>query len=128
AGDYQAEGKGKVERANMVKSSKLRRLRKVGASRRIESSDDIEDVFNQGRMIDDMDKDERIELVKDDEQAETKGRHAAEQAKKYAEIYNLDLDHSSKVLNKGKGILIETPKPMKKKDQIELDAEYAPRI
>nr|GFB64174.1 hypothetical protein [Tanacetum cinerariifolium] len=49
AGNYQAEGKGKeVGKANMVKSSKLRRLRKVGASRRIESSDDMEDVFNQG--------------------------------------------------------------------------------
>nr|GFA20944.1 hypothetical protein [Tanacetum cinerariifolium] len=67
----------RLEKANMVKSSKLRRLRKVGESRRIESSDDMEDVFNQGRMIDDMDKDEGIEL---------------------AEIYNLDLDHSSKVL------------------------------
>nr|GFA74231.1 hypothetical protein [Tanacetum cinerariifolium] len=49
----------------MVKSSKLRRLRKVGASRRVESSIDMEDVFNQERMIDDMDNDEGIELVKD---------------------------------------------------------------
>nr|GFC08632.1 hypothetical protein [Tanacetum cinerariifolium]GFC10792.1 hypothetical protein [Tanacetum cinerariifolium] len=30
-----------------------------------------------------------------------------------------------KVKDKGKGILVETPKPMKKKDQIEMDAEYA---
>nr|GEY34834.1 hypothetical protein [Tanacetum cinerariifolium] len=30
--------------------------------------------------------------------------------------------------DKGKGILIETPKPMKKKDQIELDAEYARKL
>nr|GEX82752.1 hypothetical protein [Tanacetum cinerariifolium] len=186
----------KLEMANKVKSLKLRRLRKVGASRRVESSDDIEDVFNQGRMIDDMDKDEGIELV---------------------EIYNLDLDHSSKVLSmqeddskvkevvevvttaklitdvvtaasqvraasatisaakpsiptaaptvvaaytkrrkgviirdlekelslktpaetpaetpkvkdKGKGIMVETPKPIKKKDQIELDAEYARKL
>nr|GFD33109.1 hypothetical protein [Tanacetum cinerariifolium] len=70
----------RLEKANKVKSSKLRRLRKVGASRQIDSSDDMEDVFNQGRMIDDLDKDEGIEL------------------------------------DKGKGILIETPKPMKKKD------------
>nr|GEX38349.1 hypothetical protein [Tanacetum cinerariifolium] len=201
----------RLERPNKVKSSKLRRLRKVTASRRIESSDDMEDVFNQGRMIDDMDKDEGIELVKDADIAETEGRYAAEQAKKQAEIYNLDLDHSSKVLSmqeddseevveivttaklitnvvtaasqvsaasatisvakpsiptaaptvvaaytrrrkgviirdpeeelslktptetpklkdKGKGILIETPKPMKKKDQIELDAEYAKKL
>nr|GEV44514.1 reverse transcriptase domain-containing protein [Tanacetum cinerariifolium] len=55
----------RLEKANMVKSSKLRHLRKVGASRRIESSNNIEDVFNQGRMIYDMDKDEGIELVKD---------------------------------------------------------------
>nr|GFB17152.1 hypothetical protein [Tanacetum cinerariifolium] len=72
----------RLERANKVKSSKLRHLRKVGASRRIESSDDIEDVFNQGRMINDLDKDEGIELVKDADIAETEGRHAADQAEK----------------------------------------------
>nr|GFA96496.1 hypothetical protein [Tanacetum cinerariifolium] len=175
----------RLEMDNKVKSSKLRHLRKVGASRRIESSDDMKDVFNQGRMIDDLDKDKGIELVKDANIAETEGRHAAEQAKKQAAIYHLDLDHSSKVLSmqeddsaiqevvevvtiaklitdvvtaaasqvsaasvtisaakpkelssktptetpkvkdKRKGILIETPKPMKKKDQIEMDAEYA---
>nr|GEW86003.1 hypothetical protein [Tanacetum cinerariifolium] len=203
----------RLEKANKVKSSKLRHLRMVGASRRIESSDDMEDVFNQGRMIDDMDKDEGIELVKDADIAETEGRHAAEQAEKQAEIYNLDLDHFSKVLSmqeddsevqevvevvttaklitnvvtaasqvsaasatisaaklsipvaaptvvaaytrrrkgviirdpkeelssktpaetpkvmdKGKGILVETSKPMKKKDQIKQDAEYRRKL
>nr|GFB58701.1 hypothetical protein [Tanacetum cinerariifolium] len=208
----------RLERANKLKSSKLRCLRKVGTSKQIVSSDDMEDVFNQGRMIDDLDKDEGIELVvdqvKDADIAETEGRHAAEQAEKQAEIYHLDLDHPSKVLSmqeddsevqegvevvtttklitdvvtaatsqvsavnatisaakpsipaaaptsvaayirrrkgviirdpeeelssktpaetpklkdKGKGILIETSKPMKKKDQIELDAEYARKL
>nr|GEX39854.1 hypothetical protein [Tanacetum cinerariifolium] len=141
----------RLEKANMVKSSKLRCLRKVGASRRIESSDDMEDVFNQGRMIDDMDNDEGIELVKDVDVAESEGRHATEQAEKQAKIYHIDLDHSSKVLrviirdpeeelplktpaetpkvkDKGKGILVETPKLMKKKDQIELDAEYEKKL
>nr|GFA48222.1 hypothetical protein [Tanacetum cinerariifolium] len=204
----------RLEMANKVKSSKLRRLRKVGASRRVESSDDMKDAFNQGRMIDDMDKDEGIELVKDVDIVESEGRYAAaEQAEKQTEIYNLDLDHSSKVLSmqeddsevqevvevvttaklimdvvtaasqvsaasatisaakpsipaaaptvvaaytrirkeviirdpeeelssktsaetpkvkdKGKGILVETPKPIKKKDQIELDAEYARKL
>nr|GEX00332.1 ribonuclease H-like domain-containing protein [Tanacetum cinerariifolium] len=33
-----------------------------------------------------------------------------------------------KVKDKGKGILVETPKPMKKKDQIEMDAEYARKL
>nr|GEZ83932.1 hypothetical protein [Tanacetum cinerariifolium] len=165
----------KLEKANKLKSSKLKRLRKVGTSKRVESSDDMEDVFNQGRMIDDMDMDEGIELVKDAEVAESEGRNAAEHAEKQAEIYNLDLDQSSKVLisaasttipaasatipaakptipavvqtvdpeeelslktpaetpkvkDKGKGILVKTPKPMKKKDQIEMDAEYAKKL
>nr|GEW92852.1 hypothetical protein [Tanacetum cinerariifolium] len=204
----------KLEKTDKIKSSKLRRLRKVGASRQVESSDDMEDVFNQGRMIN---EDERIELVKDVEIDESEGR----QADKQAEIYNIDLDHSLKVLSmqeddsevqevvevmttaklitevvtaiasqvsaasttiladsatipaanptisaaaptvvatytrkrkgviirdpeeelylktsetpaetlkvkdKGKGIMIEASKPMKKKDQIEMDAEYA---
>nr|GEV61604.1 hypothetical protein [Tanacetum cinerariifolium] len=89
----------RLEKANMVKSSNLRRLRKVGASKRIESSDDMEDVFNQGRIIDGLDKNKGIELVKDADITETEGRHAAEQAKKQAKIYHLDLDHSSKVLS-----------------------------
>nr|GFA93428.1 hypothetical protein [Tanacetum cinerariifolium] len=32
------------------------------------------------------------------------------------------------VKDKGKGILVEDPKPMKKKDQIEMDAEYARKL
>nr|GEY78566.1 hypothetical protein [Tanacetum cinerariifolium] len=176
----------------------------VGASKRVESSADMEDVFNQGRMIDDMDMNEGIELVKDAEVAESEGRKHDE---KQAEIYNFDLNHSSKVLSmqeddsevqevvevvttaklitkvvtaaasqvsaasttihaaapivvaaytrrrkgviirdpeeelslktpaetpkvkdKGKGIMVETPKPMKKKDQIELNVEYAKKL
>nr|GEY26397.1 putative ribonuclease H-like domain-containing protein [Tanacetum cinerariifolium] len=176
----------KLEKINMVKSSKLRRLKKVGTSQRVESSDDIENVFNQGRIIADMDQDEGIELLADQEKdAKFEGRHADKQA----EIYNIDLDHSSKVLSmqeddtevvaagtpipavkpkilniiaahvvstrrrkgvvirdlkeelpsntpdetskvkdKGKGILIEALKPIKKKDQIEMDAEYARKL
>nr|GFA20942.1 hypothetical protein [Tanacetum cinerariifolium] len=50
----------RLEKANKVKSSKLRRLKKVGTSQRVVSSNDMEDVFNQGRMVDDLDKDEGI--------------------------------------------------------------------
>nr|GEZ14409.1 hypothetical protein [Tanacetum cinerariifolium] len=50
----------------------------------------------KGRNIVDMDQDEGIELVVDHEKdAEVEGRHADKQA----EIYNIDLDHSSKVLS-----------------------------
>nr|GFB43227.1 hypothetical protein [Tanacetum cinerariifolium] len=196
----------KLEKLNKVKSSKLRRLKKVGTSQRIESSDDVENVFNQGRINVDIETDEGIELEVDQEKsAVVEGRQADTQA----EIYNIDLDHSSKVLSmqedtkvqeavttaklitevvtaaatqvatastpipaakpkvlkiaaalavstrrrkgviirdpeeelhidtpaetptvkdKGKGILIEDPKPMKKKDQIEMDAEYAKKL
>nr|GFD06214.1 hypothetical protein [Tanacetum cinerariifolium] len=72
---------------------KLRRLKKVGTSQRIESSEDEENMFNQGRISDDID--EGIELVDDQEKdAQVKGRQADTQA----EIYNIDLDHTSKVL------------------------------
>nr|GEU89634.1 hypothetical protein [Tanacetum cinerariifolium] len=60
----------RLEKANMVKSSKLRRLRTVGASKQVESSDDMEDVFNQRRIIDD-----------------------------WIKMKGLNLDHSSKVLS-----------------------------
>nr|GFA72297.1 hypothetical protein [Tanacetum cinerariifolium] len=92
----------KLERANKVKTLKLKRLRKVGTSQRIESSDDtiIEDVSNQGRMIDELDKDEGVELMNEKEEtkevkditgdAQVKGRHA--------EIYQINMDHAVKVL------------------------------
>nr|GFA35606.1 hypothetical protein [Tanacetum cinerariifolium] len=176
----------KLEKISKIKSSKLRRLKKVGTSQRVKSSNDVENVFNQERMIVDMDKDEGIELVADQEKdTVVDGRHADKQA----EIYNIDLDHSSKVLSmqeddtkvvaastpipaakpktltitaapavltrrrkgvvirdpkeelssdtpfetpkvkdKGKGILIKAPRPMKKKDQIKMDAEYAKKL
>nr|GEZ87654.1 hypothetical protein [Tanacetum cinerariifolium] len=86
----------KLERLNKVKSSKLRCLKKVGTSQRVESSEDVENVFNQRRISVDMETDEGIELEVDQEKcAEVEGRQADTQA----EIYNIDLDHSSKVLS-----------------------------
>nr|GFA66938.1 hypothetical protein [Tanacetum cinerariifolium] len=160
---------------------KLEKLNKVGTSQRVKSLDDVENVFNKGRISVDMDQDEGIKLVVDQEKnVEIEGRQA--------KIYNIDLDHSLKVLSlqeddtevqeavkvvttakliteidvapavsirkrkgvvirdpeeelhidtpaetltvkdKGKGILIEDPKPMKKKDQVEMDAEYAKKL
>nr|GEU44104.1 UBN2 domain-containing protein [Tanacetum cinerariifolium] len=95
------------------------------------------------RISVDMDQNEGIELVVDHEKdAEVEERHADKQE----EIYNINLDHSSKVLNpeeelhtdtlaetptvkdKSKVILIEDPKPLKKKDQVEMDREYAKKL
>nr|GFC25883.1 hypothetical protein [Tanacetum cinerariifolium] len=66
---------------------------KVGTSQCIESSEDLKNVFNQERIS--VDINEGIELVVDQEKdVEIEGRQADAQA----EIYNIDLDHSSKVL------------------------------
>nr|GFC77630.1 hypothetical protein [Tanacetum cinerariifolium] len=82
----------KLERLSKVKSSKLRHLKKVGTSQRVESSEDVENVFNQGRIS--VDIDEGIELEVDQEKSvEVEGRQADTQA----EIYNIDLDHTSKL-------------------------------
>nr|GEU76608.1 hypothetical protein [Tanacetum cinerariifolium] len=69
----------KLEKDNKVKVLKLRRLKKVGTSQRIDTSDDtvMEDAFNQGRMIDDLDSDAGVVLM-DDKEEEKK----AEEAKK----------------------------------------------
>nr|GEZ31482.1 hypothetical protein [Tanacetum cinerariifolium] len=166
----------KLKKANKSKSSKLRCLRKVGASRSVESSDDMEDVFNQGRMIADMDMNEGIELVKDAEEvvevvttaklitevviaassqvsvasttipaasatipaakptipiaaltvvaAYTRRRKGVIIRDPEEELPLKTPSETPKVNDKGKGILVETLKIMKKKDQIELDAEY----
>nr|GFD16025.1 hypothetical protein [Tanacetum cinerariifolium] len=53
-------------------------------------------MFNQGRMSVDMETNEGIELEVDQEKCdEVEGRKAYTQTK----IYNIDLDHSSKVLS-----------------------------
>nr|GEX52041.1 hypothetical protein [Tanacetum cinerariifolium] len=169
----------KLEKINMVKSSKLRRLKKVGTSQRVESSDDVENVFNQGRIIVDMDQDEGIELVLSMQEDDTEVQEAVEivtTTKLITEVVTAAatqvvaasipiLATKSKILNivaapvvstrrrkgvvirdseeeltsdtpaetpkvkdKGKGILIEAPKPIKKKDQIDMDAEYARKL
>nr|GEZ19289.1 hypothetical protein [Tanacetum cinerariifolium] len=60
----------KLEKINKVKSFKLRWLKKVGTSQRVKSLDDMENVFNQGRVIIDMDQAKRIELSREEIEAE----------------------------------------------------------
>nr|GFA91680.1 hypothetical protein [Tanacetum cinerariifolium] len=158
----------KLEKLNKVKSSKLRRLKKVGTSQRVESSDDVENIFNQGRISVDMDQDEGIELVVDHENdvkvvttaklmtevvtaAATQVAAASTpilaakpktltitaapvvSAKRRKGVVirdpeeELHIDTPAEtptVKDEGKGILIEAPKPIKKKDQVDMDAEY----
>nr|GEU93852.1 putative ribonuclease H-like domain-containing protein [Tanacetum cinerariifolium] len=184
----------KLERAIKVNVLKLRRLKKVGTSQRIESSGDtdMEDASNQRRMIADLDRDTSVALM-DDEGTKKKAEDAQvagdEQVKRrQAEIYQIDMDHTSKIVaavsksvtaasatiavvpaatitaalvrvaaaftrkikgvvirdpeeestnkipaetkskDKGKGIMVEEPKPVKKKQQVEMDEEYARKL
>nr|GFB80961.1 hypothetical protein [Tanacetum cinerariifolium] len=149
-----------------------------GTSQRIESSDDMEDVFNQGRMIDDLDKDGGIDLVVDQDDSKvqevvkvvttaklitevvtaatsqvsaasatisaakpsipaaaptvvvayTRRRKGVINRDPKEELSSKTPAETPKLKDKSKGILIKTPKPMKKKDQIELDAEYVRKL
>nr|GEU34572.1 retrovirus-related Pol polyprotein from transposon TNT 1-94 [Tanacetum cinerariifolium] len=191
----------KLERAKKVKTLKLRRLRKVGTSQRVDTSDDtlMEDVSNQGRIIDELDKDEGAVLMHEKEEKETEEVKDitvdAQVEGRQAGIYQIDMDHAAKVLkviaaisetvstaavvptvttaivpaatvtpapvkvvvpstrrrrgvvirdpeeessaktptetkskDKGKGIMVEEPKPIKKKQQVELDEAYARKL
>nr|GFA32187.1 hypothetical protein [Tanacetum cinerariifolium] len=178
----------KLEKGNMVKVLKLRRLKKVRTSLRIDTSDDtvMEDASNQGRMIDDLDKDNVVSLM-DDKEEEKKEEEEDEPAK-VQEVVDVvttvklitevatvatttisaaepqvpiaatttaapvrvaaastrrtkgvvirDPEEESTTIipadtkskDKGKGIMVEEPKPLKKKQQVEMDEEYARRL
>nr|GEX52564.1 hypothetical protein [Tanacetum cinerariifolium]GEY55347.1 hypothetical protein [Tanacetum cinerariifolium] len=92
----------KLKKENRVKVLKLRRMQKVGTSQRIDTSKDtmMEDASNQGRMIDDLDKDDTVDLMDDKGEENTEEKVKNDQVKgRQAEIYQIDMDHASKVLN-----------------------------
>nr|GEV17668.1 retrovirus-related Pol polyprotein from transposon TNT 1-94 [Tanacetum cinerariifolium] len=92
----------KLEKGNRVKVLKLRRLQKVGTSQRIDTSEDtmMEDASNQGMMIDDLDKDDAVDLM-DNKREENKEEEVNDDQVKgrQAETYKIDMDHASKVLS-----------------------------
>nr|GEU64624.1 hypothetical protein [Tanacetum cinerariifolium] len=67
-----------------------------GTSQRVDTSDDtvMEDVSNQGRMIDELDRDEGVALM-----GEKKEEKKAEEVKDIAGDAQIDMDHPSKVLS-----------------------------
>nr|GEU77574.1 hypothetical protein [Tanacetum cinerariifolium] len=147
----------------------------------VDTSNDtlMEDVSNQGRMIDELYKDEGAVLMSEKEEKETEEvkdiTGDAQVKRRQADIYQIDMDHAAKVLSvetvsatvtpasvkvdvpftrqrrravvrdpeeessaktptetkskdKGKGIMVEEPKPIKKKQQVELDEAYARKL
>nr|GEV20047.1 retrovirus-related Pol polyprotein from transposon TNT 1-94 [Tanacetum cinerariifolium] len=124
----------RLEKRNKVKAFWLRRLKKVRTAQRIESSadtimDDQEDASKQGWKIAELDankdiilKDVAAELEKDTEvpkDAAVQGRDPKETATPSTIVHS-----EPKLKDKGKGILVEEPKPLKKQAQIEQDEAY----
>nr|GEU43412.1 hypothetical protein [Tanacetum cinerariifolium] len=172
----------KLERANKVKTLKLRRLKKVRTSQRVDTSDDtiIEDVSNQGRMIDELDRDEVLSMHEDEPEvhevvevvttaklitkvvtatsapvsvastiilaskpnipaatitaALVKVATASTRRRKGVVIRHPEEESSAKTpaetksKDKGKGIMVKEPKPMKKKQQVKMDEAYARKL
>nr|GEV46665.1 hypothetical protein [Tanacetum cinerariifolium] len=160
----------RLERANQVKSSKFKRLRKVGTLQRIESSDDMEDADNQTEIYNlDLDHPSKVLSMQEDDSEVQEVIKAVTTAKLIMDVVTAASQVSAasttisaakpsipaaaptvvaaytrrrkgviirdpeeelslktpvetpELKDKGKGILVESPKPMKKKDQIELD-------
>nr|GEX87957.1 hypothetical protein [Tanacetum cinerariifolium] len=72
----------KLKRRNKVRVLKLRRLQRVGTLQRVETSDEtvIDDVSNQGRMIDEVDDDANV-VLEDVKEAADEAKEVAEDAK-----------------------------------------------
>ncbi|GJX97526.1 hypothetical protein Tco_0353324 [Tanacetum coccineum] len=163
----------KLERRNKSRTPRLKRLRKVGSARRVESSSeaslgDQEDASKQGRKIADIDADAEVTLIdetqgrNDDnlmfdtselEEEERLTRQKEEEANiALIESWDntqamMDADYqmaeqlqpseftttttittpaaSKPSQDKGKAKVIESEKPLKKKDQIMYDQEVA---
>ncbi|GJW02708.1 hypothetical protein Tco_1561564 [Tanacetum coccineum] len=147
----------KLERRNKSRTSGLKRLRKVGSARRVESSNeaslgDQEDASKQGRKIADIDADAEVTLIN-----ETQGRNddnlmfdtcvldeqevEVEKVVRTAEVTTKSVTtttvdeltlaqtlieiKAAKPKDKGKAKMIESKKPLKKKDHIMYDQEVA---
>ncbi|GKC54377.1 hypothetical protein Tco_1077122 [Tanacetum coccineum] len=128
----------KLEKKGGSRTHKLKRLYKVGRSARVVSSKDAglgdqEDPSKQERKIDDIDKDKEITLVD-----ETQRRYGddimfdvsvlAGEEVFVAEQGVRDSKKDDVVKDKGKGIMVEEPAKIKKKDQISFDKQEAIRL
>nr|GEV67753.1 hypothetical protein [Tanacetum cinerariifolium] len=145
----------KLERRNKLKVSKLRRLKMVGTAQRVDTSKDIvmDDLLRLKRMqmfrggkqsqaqiyqidLEHADKvlskqDDELELTELKEVVEvvTTVKLMTEVVTAAATITTADTPITAATIttapNKGKGIMAEEPKPLKKQAQIEQDEAYA---
>ncbi|GJX92523.1 hypothetical protein Tco_0345849, partial [Tanacetum coccineum] len=144
----------KLERKKKSRTTGLKRLRKVGKSRRVESFEDKdslgdhEDASKQGRSIEDIDKDADVSLVDDTQERsddakmfDTNDLHGDEitvdmpveitlaqtliQIKEPSEFRTPQESQPSMIKDKGKAIMIEPEVPLKRKYQVTLDEDLA---
>ncbi|GKC67924.1 hypothetical protein Tco_1100522 [Tanacetum coccineum] len=115
----------KLERKKKSRTTGLQRLRKVGESSRVESSEDKEslgdheDASKQGRSIEDIDKDADVSLV-DDTQGRSDNEEMFDTNDLHGDEVNVDMP-----VDKGKAIMIKLEVPLKRKDQVALDEDLA---
>nr|GEW74940.1 hypothetical protein [Tanacetum cinerariifolium] len=138
----------KLEKKKKLRVSGLKRLRKVRTAQMIESSadtviDDPEDTSKQGEIIANIDAYEDVTLndvatvakeVEVEKDADVQGR-PEDTARRRKRVVIRDPEETAtpstivhsepKSKDKGKWILVEEPKPLKKQAQIEQDEAYA---
>nr|GEW30265.1 putative ribonuclease H-like domain-containing protein [Tanacetum cinerariifolium] len=80
----------KLEKGNRVIALKLRRLKRVGTSQRIDTFDDtvMDDESNQGRIIDEIDKDDAFALM-DDKEDDKKDEEAKDEPAEVEEVVDV---------------------------------------
>nr|GEW84575.1 hypothetical protein [Tanacetum cinerariifolium] len=121
-----------LERRDKLKVSKLRRLKKVGAAQRVDTSEDtvMDDMFRGGKQT----ASATITAATTPISATTlTSAPSAARRRKGVVIRDPEeiatpsiIIHSEpKSKDKGKGIMVEEPKPLKKQAQIEQDEAYA---
>nr|GEW34008.1 hypothetical protein [Tanacetum cinerariifolium] len=143
----------KLEKGNRVKLLKLRRLKKVGTSQRVDTLEDtvMDDASNQGRIIDDLDKDDAVSLM-DDKEEDKKEEEAKEvvYVVTIAKLITEVVTTASETIIAASIIIFaaepqipattitaalirvaatpKKPKPLKKKQQVKIDEEYARKL
>nr|GEZ62416.1 hypothetical protein [Tanacetum cinerariifolium] len=95
--------------AALTKRVEQLKLKRVRTSQRIDTSDNtvMDDASNQGRIIDELDKDDAVALMddKEDDKEEEEAKVVendqvhGRQAESQTEIYKINMDHASKVLS-----------------------------
>nr|GEW15855.1 hypothetical protein [Tanacetum cinerariifolium] len=193
----------KIEKGNRVRVLKLRRLKRVGTSQRVDTSEDavMDDASTHGKIIDELDKDDAVALMddKEEDKKEEEAKIVKNDQDKPAEVHEVvDVITTAKLItevvtaasetvtaastiistaepqvlavtitaaparvaaapsrrrkrvvirdpeeesttssiiptdtkskDKGKGITVEEPKPLKKRQQIKMNEEYARKL